>query len=499
MDASTWDCLSCGASAQHKPFCEGCGAARPVEGAEDSALSLMLGLVCERCDGYNDPGVDVCASCGAALGVDAPAAAADASPPPAPPAPVAAATTEPAATRPAVAEPPSWMTPPTGRPLATAFALPKVDLAAVASSAEGAGLAAPRPAVSAPATTSPPTVPSPGTTGTSPAPAAVASPATATALVTPPCAKCATPLSPADRFCRNCGTRVGDGVQPSASGPVATMQIAALKMPAPGLPSPMLPAGATMAMPAVRTGGATGGGLGGSASPAGGAPSATMFFGAATAERVAKLVLVRGVSQFGSQWRLQAGETTLGRSQGAVLFPDDENLAERHCRFVFRGPDLWLEPEQTTNGVFLRVRGRAKVGPGDEIVVGAQRLRLLADEDRPMKVEGDATTKTLGSMVKSSPPIALLRVAPDPAQNEVFFRCQRLLTLGRNHCDVNFPRDSFVSERHAQLSFEEDGLVLEDLRSRNGTYTRVRQPMQLQHGDLVLLGDKVLRIELPQR
>lgn len=488
MDASTWDCLSCGASAQHKPFCEACGAARPVEGAEDSALSLMLGLVCERCDGYNDPGVDVCASCGAALGVDAPAAA------PEPTAPPAAA--EPAPTRPA--EPPSWMTPPTGRPLATAFALPKVDLAAVASSAEGAGLAAPRPAVPAAATMSPTTGTSPGTT---PAPATVAAPATVPApgTVTPPCAKCATPLSPADRFCRNCGTRVGDSVQPSASGPVATMQIAAVKMPAPGLPSPMLPPGATMAMPALRTAGGTSGGLGGSAGPAGGAPSATMFFGAATAERVAKLVLVRGVSQFGSQWRLQAGETTLGRSQGAVLFPDDENLAERHCRFVFRGPDLWLEPEATTNGVFVRVRGRARVGPGDEIVVGAQRLRLLADDDRPMKVEGDVTTKTLGSMVKSSPPIALLRVAPDPAQNEVFFRCQRLLTLGRNHCDVNFPRDSFVSERHAQLSFEEDGLVLEDLRSRNGTYTRVRQPVQLQHGDLVLLGDKVLRIELPQR
>lgn len=484
MDASTWDCLSCGAREQHKPFCEACGAARPVEGGEDSALSLMLGLVCERCDGYNDPGVAACASCGAPLGADALGGDAAA---PAVPADASSASSAPEASpaRHAGGDPPSWMTPPTGQPLPTAFAMPKVDLATVSAAAEGAGLAAPRTAPSglpapAPATAAAPPLPS--------VPPSV--PPSGPVAVTPPCAKCGTPLAPADRFCRNCGTRVGEGVQPVASGAVATTQIVAVKMPGPGLPSPVLPPGATMVMPGVRLAGA----------PAlGGAPSATMFFGAATAERVAKLVLVRGQSQFGSQWRLQAGVTVVGRSDGVVLFPDDDTLAARHCRLVFKGADLWLEPEETTNGVFVRVRDRTHVVPGDEIVVGSQRLRVLADEERPINVKGDDDTRTLGSMVKPQPPIALLRVAADPSQNEVYFRCQRLLTLGRNHCDVNFPRDSFVSERHAQLSHEPEGLVLEDLRSRNGTYVRARKPRQLLHGDLVLLGDKVLRIELPQR
>src|SRR5438128_2135688 len=68
----TWDCLSCGAHAQTKAFCEACGAAKADDGA-DNALSLMLGLVCENCDAYNDPGVAVCASCGKPLGAVAPA------------------------------------------------------------------------------------------------------------------------------------------------------------------------------------------------------------------------------------------------------------------------------------------------------------------------------------------------------------------------------------------------------------------------------------------
>ena len=102
-------------------------------------------------------------------------------------------------------------------------------------------------------------------------------------------------------------------------------------------------------------------------------------------------------------------------------------------------------------------------------------------------------------MVRPGPVISLLRIAPDAAEHEVFHRHQRVLTLGRNRCDVNFPRDGFVSERHAQLTRTDEGpLVLEDLRSRNGTYLRVRRPVKLGHGDLLLLGDKVLRVELPR-
>ena len=81
----------------------------------------------------------------------------------------------------------------------------------------------------------------------------------------------------------------------------------------------------------------------------------------------------------------------------------------------------------------------------------------------------------------------------------VFVLAQRLLTIGRVHCDVNFSGDPVVSERHAQLTNEGTHVTLEDLKSRNGTYFRVRHSTKLLHGDLILIGDQVLRIELPQR
>lgn len=514
----------------------------PVDGA-DSALSMMLGLVCENCDTFNDPGVSVCTTCASPLGESTPdeplvtpvsgtprpisgvGAAADGGdalaaigdgieldpitePPPAPP-PMPA----PPSTAASAAAPPPWMSAPTGQPLATQFAMPKVDLASVAR--EGQGLTAPKPA-EAPVVQMRPTATPLATPMAMPPPAATAT-ATATPAATPAaaaaafkaaCWRCGVHVEKDDKFCRNCGARAdGANVAPaqassSSPSPLATTQIAALKMPSP-LPSPVMPAGATMVMPAMRAAqhpmGAAGGGGGG------GGAGATLMFSAQTAERHAKLILVRGQNQHGSQWRLSASETWLGRApptgpHDAVMFPDDAAMARAHCRLVFHGTELWLEPQDTLNGVFLRVREPMRLAAGDEMVVGAQRLRVMAETDRPSMIAPDETahTRTLGSLVRQAPPIMLMRVASEPALNEVFHRCQRLLTIGRNNCDLNFPRDSFVSERHAQLTHEGSALVLEDLRSRNGTYVRARYATKLAHGDLVLLGDKVLRVELPR-
>jgi pSer/pThr/pTyr-binding forkhead associated (FHA) protein len=527
------DCPSCGATGQTKARCEACGFAFPKAGGEDvddGALSLFLGLVCGTCDAYNDPGTSTCLSCGAALHVDGGGidalempplepvsipVAARVAPVVVPRAPTPLPTPAPSASSSAMSAPPSWMTPPTGSPLSTQFAMKKVDLAVVGGASSAGVLAGPVAPRAPGPLSAPPTIPAPN------APPVVAKPAPAPQAKGPPlampsssspevrehCWRCNKELEPGDKFCRNCGARTDGGVgsapvapppaAATAAGVAVTQMIATLKLPNP-VAGPGAP-GATMVLPALR-------GLGGvgPASPAAhgaGGPTATLMFGAATVERVAKLILVRGQSQFGSQWRLQAGETVIGRTTGMILFPDDNALAPRHARLVFRGPDLYLEPEPSVNGAFLRLREPARLVPGDEFVVGAQRLQLLPDADRPIALPAtvDAATRLLGSMVKPNPPMAIARLGADQRFHEVYFRAQRLLTIGRVHCDVNFPVDGFVSERHAQLTNEGAHVTLEDLKSRNGTYVRVRQPTKLLHGDLLLLGDQVLRVELPQR
>ena len=525
------ECPSCGTSDQHKARCEACGFAFPqAVGAADDALSLFLGLVCAACDTYNDPGTTDCVSCGAALEVGEPAFDIPATPLTAPPAVAPAMTAVGSGTSPMMgalkvpspattsspsvgsgphsilAPPPSWMTPPTGQPLSTNFAMKKVDLATIGEAANVASLVPPAPT---PAPTMSPFVPPPPSSAAPTTSPTAPRPTAPVAL----CWRCSAALEPHDKFCRQCGARTDSPEQNSGpvlaanvatrstalgkgAGPVVTQMMQALSLPN-LTPTPSTSSTSTQVMPAMKL--AASAPLAAHGAQQGG-PTATMVFGVATVERVAKLILVRGHSQFGSQWRLQAGETVIGRSNGLVLFPDDDALAARHARLVWRGVDLMLEPEHTTNGGDLRLRQPVRLQAGDEFLVGAQRLRVLANDELPHAVDTATDgTRLLGSVIKPNPPISLLKINGDDRFNEHYFRAQRLLTIGRTQCDVNFDGDGFVSERHAQLTHEGTHLTLEDLGSRNGTYVRARVASKLVHGDLLLLGDQVLRIELPQR
>lgn len=62
-------CKSCGAALDlTMSTCPSCGADVPM-----GRLTGMLGLVCRRCDAYNDPGAHVCIACGDSLLADPPA------------------------------------------------------------------------------------------------------------------------------------------------------------------------------------------------------------------------------------------------------------------------------------------------------------------------------------------------------------------------------------------------------------------------------------------
>jgi hypothetical protein len=435
-------CPSCGHETEQPNYCEQCGAAlAPVDVVEDTALSLMLGLVCEKCDSYNDPGTAACVVCGNSLAEESGANRPPSTPPPGGDAP------------------PAWMSAPDGEPLATVNAMPAVDLASLKQDVPGiAAPAAPEPVVT-------------------PEPPPPAEPVA--------CSMCNNPLELDDKFCRNCGTKVGadvkstmmisnaaGGVAVGQPGPAATQVLAAVAPP--GSP---LPAGLPQAPP------------GGGAS--------TLFFGAVQPQRMARLVLVKGASDGGAHWRLEPGETTIGRS-ASIAFAADPHLAPVQCKVLFTDAGLELLPVDPKNGVYVSVGQKVQLAPGDEFVVGTQRILILEDDARDQIVPPPTSDDTpmLGSMMPGPPNIIVRRIFQRADLEEVYVRAQRLLTIGRNLCDVNFPTDPYLSVRHAQLARSGTGYVLEDLGSRNGTYVRVTKPHPLKHGDAVMVGDQVLRVEL---
>lgn len=70
--------------------------------------------------------------------------------------------------------------------------------------------------------------------------------------------------------------------------------------------------------------------------------------------------------------------------------------------------------------------------------------------------------------------------------------------IGRAEGQVVLGDDPYLSPRHARLIFRNGGAVLRDLESVNGVYVRLREPVDLTSGDMLLLGQQVLRFELLQ-
>lgn len=67
------------------------------------------------------------------------------------------------------------------------------------------------------------------------------------------------------------------------------------------------------------------------------------------------------------------------------------------------------------------------------------------------------------------------------------------LIIGRSFGDIQVPGDTFLSGRHAAVQETAEGYVLRDLGSTNGTFVRVRKPIDLRTGDQFMVGQQVFR------
>jgi len=68
--------------------------------------------------------------------------------------------------------------------------------------------------------------------------------------------------------------------------------------------------------------------------------------------------------------------------------------------------------------------------------------------------------------------------------------------VGRTEGHILLSDDPYLSPRHVRLVPRAEGLLVRDLDSINGVYVRLREPVELNDGDMVLLGQQLLRFEV---
>lgn len=218
---------------------------------------------------------------------------------------------------------------------------------------------------------------------------------------------------------------------------------------------------------------------------------------AASAAAKARLILIKGEGVDGISYQLSATDHVAGRGQGTILFPDDRFLSLRHANFHFREGRLYLHDEGSLNGVFVRLRGPTDLRDGDSFLCGEELLRFeLLSLPRPAELVSEDGTVFYGTPLRDGIGCRVVQILLGGRMGMVFVPTKPQVTIGRESCDLSFPRDRFISGRHTKLELQGRGFVLTDLSSKNGTYIRIREERELMHGDYVFLGQQLFRVEL---
>jgi pSer/pThr/pTyr-binding forkhead associated (FHA) protein len=210
----------------------------------------------------------------------------------------------------------------------------------------------------------------------------------------------------------------------------------------------------------------------------------------------ARLVTVRRDGSDGSSHVVHSDQFDLGRTEGDLLF-DDPHMAGRHARIVFRDGDFVILPLETRNGVYVRLRQPTELYDGDLFLLGKQVLRF----EVPFEVEKNIRPAVehgvmfFGTPVK--PPWGRLRqLTAGGTTRDIYHLTRTEAVMGREQGDIVFGDDEFLSRRHAQIESRNNHVTLTDLASSNGTFVRLRGQHVLAAGELIRIGDELLRFEI---
>lgn len=177
------------------------------------------------------------------------------------------------------------------------------------------------------------------------------------------------------------------------------------------------------------------------------------------------------------EYSFEDGEFVIGRSQSCDIVLAADNVSRRHGRLFTSDGRCYVEDLKAANGVWLngkRIYNMTELPRSAQVRIG----------DFYLHIEGAAFARPLG-------PTTFARLVPVHGGNESF-ELNRVTTLiGRGKDCTLVINDPSVSRIHTKISQDESGrVILEDLRSSNGTYVNERRVdvQDLRHADRVRFG-----------
>ncbi len=133
----------------------------------------------------------------------------------------------------------------------------------------------------------------------------------------------------------------------------------------------------------------------------------------------------------------------------------------------------------------------AMFAPDVEQAIPTRQMNRLIRETFGDGGAADATQVTSNPLTRKQPQIRLGMVGPEGDISATYAVGTRTI-IGRTNGDV-LVQDPSVSPWHAQIRATAEGLELVDMNSLNGTYVQLTAETALRDGDIIVIGQRVLR------
>ncbi len=210
-----------------------------------------------------------------------------------------------------------------------------------------------------------------------------------------------------------------------------------------------------------------------------------------------KLVLIDDAGAPLQQFERTGRDTTIGRQDGDIRFPEDVFLSPLHAKISWEQNELVVRDLGSRNGTWVFLEAPHRLLDGDLLLIGSQVIRFRRlGYPGPNPPDADATRR-MGSLIPSADIASLTQLRSDGSARDVLqLSPGRDVLIGREQGDWIFPYDPSMSAKHAVVRSEDADFVVLDAASRNGVALAARGDIPIRHNSRVLVGDKLLRIEL---
>lgn len=227
------------------------------------------------------------------------------------------------------------------------------------------------------------------------------------------------------------------------------------------------------------------------------APSRRVGSGETRARGTVTLTLLDESGSSLQRFERNSPDTTIGRQDGDIRFPDDVFLSPLHAKISWEQDALVVRDLGSRNGTWVFLEAPHRLLDGDLLLIGSQVIRFRRlGYPGPHPPDADATRR-MGSLIPSADIASLTQLRSDGSVRDVIqLSPGRDVTIGREQGDWMFPYDPSMSARHAVVRSEDADFVVVDAESRNGIALAARGDIPLGHNSRILVGDKLLRVEL---